>query len=150
MRLWHRRLIPYLPYRQLVDLWIDCDKISKLVRNIGEYGILGDAVIREVIDYPVEEFLGYCKLVSDELEKRGYKMDIMKLHNQMCSPVTFWNMKVNSETPLFRDWHNDQYLVQCFYILQEQYDRGEISTEDWTSIQAFMNLTGLLPHDDAV
>jgi len=30
--------------------------------------------------------------------------------------------------------HNDRYLKQCFYNLQEKYDRGIITDEEWNEI----------------
>ena len=35
---------------------------------------------------------------------------------------------------IFNDWHNDRYLVQCLYNLQEKYDCGGISNEEWLVI----------------
>lgn len=34
--------------------------------------------------------------------------------------------------------HNDRYLKQCYYNLQEKYDRGIITQEEWEKIENFI------------
>lgn len=40
---------------------------------------------------------------------------------------------------LYSSWHNDRYLVQCYYNLQEKYDCGGIPREDWEKIEKKMH-----------
>lgn len=35
---------------------------------------------------------------------------------------------------IFRDWHNNRYYWQCFYNLEEKYDCGGITDEEWETI----------------
>ena len=37
---------------------------------------------------------------------------------------------------LFNGWHyrNDRYLVQCLYNLQEKYDCGGVTFDEWDNI----------------
>ena len=35
---------------------------------------------------------------------------------------------------IFGDWHNDRYLMQCYYNLQEKHDCGGISDDEWQKI----------------
>ena len=35
---------------------------------------------------------------------------------------------------LFDDWHTNRYLKQCLYNLEEKYDRGGITQEEWDNI----------------
>ena len=144
MRLWHWKLIPYLPNQQLLGQWRECNLIA---RNLSERGTPNHVLVNRVVEYPVEEFLGYCKAVANEMEKRGFKADILKLREKLCGPVLFWNMKVTPDTPFFKGWHNDRYLIQCYYNLQEKYDSGGIPFESWMKLQMFMNSTGLIPQD---
>ena len=37
---------------------------------------------------------------------------------------------------LFPDWHNDRYLEQCYFNLEEKYDCGGIAQEWFEEIQA--------------
>ena len=39
------------------------------------------------------------------------------------------------ESEIFKDWHNTRYLRQCLYNLQEKYDCGGISKEEWYNIR---------------
>ena len=36
-----------------------------------------------------------------------------------------------------KEWHNDRYLAQCYYNLQEKYDCGGISEDEWQKIEDF-------------
>ena len=40
----------------------------------------------------------------------------------------------NEYEPLFGKWHTDHYLIQCLYNLEEKYDRGGITQEEWDRI----------------
>ena len=35
---------------------------------------------------------------------------------------------------IYRDWHNDRYLKQCYHNLQEKYDCGGITKDEWNII----------------
>lgn len=35
---------------------------------------------------------------------------------------------------LYKDWHNQRYGVQCYYNLEEKYDRGGIPDNEWDKI----------------
>ena len=35
---------------------------------------------------------------------------------------------------IFPMWHNDRYLRQCYYNLQEKYDYGGITDAEWIAI----------------
>lgn len=36
---------------------------------------------------------------------------------------------------LFAGWHNDRYLTQCYYNLQEKHDCGGIADDEWEDIE---------------
>ena len=38
---------------------------------------------------------------------------------------------------VYRHWHNDRYLTQCYYNLQEKYDCGIVSADAWAKIDAY-------------
>ena len=40
---------------------------------------------------------------------------------------------------LFKEWHNERYFWQCYFNLQEKYDRGGISPEEWSKIELYKN-----------
>ena len=43
-------------------------------------------------------------------------------------------LKDEAKDKLFEDWHNHRYLKQCLYNLEEKYDCGGISREEWIPI----------------
>ena len=49
---------------------------------------------------------------------------------------------------LFEGWHNERYLKQCYYNLQEKYDCRGISKEEWMKIHKYVNFTLDLRLDD--
>ena len=40
---------------------------------------------------------------------------------------------------IFKDWHDDEYLLICYYNLLEKFLRGGIPIEEWESVQHKVN-----------
>lgn len=132
MRIWHKSLIPYLPREQLIAQWRECSAIAgSIIKN----GTPNHILVNKILDYPIEEFIMYSILVRKEMSARGYKtmqsvMDkILSLNPQFDGDVP---------RPLFKDWHNHRYLMQCFANLQEKYDCGGIKEEDWKKVEDYV------------
>ncbi len=131
MRLWHYKLIPVLPKAMLVSQWRECIAIKRQ----WEKGTLKHRLVGYVIKYTREYFLEYVKQVVCELDKRNIKyqekyyqeIDAFCWEDEMCFH------------PCYYPEHNDRYLQQCYYNLQEKYDRGIISEEEWKNIELLMN-----------
>lgn len=127
MRIWHKDLIRVLPRKQLLGQWRECCLIAK---NIAEKGTPNHLLVNRIMEYPRSYFYSYGLYVYGELERRNYKADI--------SNFTRWFKPNMIETfdisYIFDDWHNSRYLAQCFYNLQEKYDCGGISEEEWKLI----------------
>ena len=126
MRLWHKDLIPVLPRQQLLGQWREYCLIAK---QISETGTPNHLLVNKIMDYPLEDFFTYG--VFQEMYNRGYHADIGKF-------IRYFDIKTLNENNVtgnyFENWHNDRYLKQCFYNLQEKYDCGGISEEDWHDI----------------
>ena len=127
MRLWHKDLIRYLPRQQLLSQWRECCCIA---RNIHQNGSPNHIPVNKIMDYPDEQFNGYALLVLKEMHYRGYKTDPSRFFK--------WRETVacSYRRELFDNWHTTRYLDQCFYNLQEKYDRGGISEEEWKTLEA--------------
>ena len=127
IRLWHKDLIPYLPKNQLLGQWRECCCIAK---NIADNGTPNHILVNKIMDYPIEHFAMYSYLIYDEMKTRKYKCNYNKFSK--------W-IDINTGMPfvnnLFKDWHNNRYLTQCYYNLQEKYDCGGISKEEWNKIE---------------
>jgi len=128
MRLWHKDLIPVLPRQQLLGQWRECCLIAK---NIAEKGSPNHILVNRIMDYPIEHFTTYAWLVRSEMVKRGYKVDYLKFHKWFLI-----HNRVDFEE-LFKDWHNERYLTQCLFNLQEKFDCGGIPKEEWEKIVRF-------------
>lgn len=123
MRLWHKDLIPFLPRQQLLGQWRECCCIA---RNIAENGTPNHILVNKILDYPIEHFHYYAGMIHDEILNRGYECEYSKF-------VKWIHISENHCTynQLFKGWHNERYLKQCLYNLQEKYDCGGISEEEY-------------------
>ena len=123
IRLWHYKLIPVLDDKHLISCWRECIAIKRQ----WEKGTLKHRLVSYVMDYDKTIFMGYVYLIVGELNERNIK----------------WQQKYWNELLEFCDgiWvipykeHNDRYLKQCYYNLQEKYDRGIITDEEWKLIE---------------
>lgn len=134
MRLWHKDLINVLPRQQLLAQWRECCCIA---RNIAVNGTPNHILVNKVMDYPISHFYYYAKLVAREMESRGYNVDFSKFtkHFDDMPQIEYVTLK-----KLFREWHNNRYYNQCFYNLQEKYDCGGITEEEWDIVLHDFNI----------
>ena len=130
MRLWHKDLIPYLPKQQLLGQWRECCLIAK---NIKEKGIPGHLLVNKIMNYPIQHFITYSALIADEMEARKYSVDRSKFQLYTEGPDTILHKWI-SMSELFKGWHNDRYLLQCYHNLQEKFDCEGITQEEWKRI----------------
>ena len=128
MRLWHYRLIPVLPNKMLVSQWRECIAIKRQ----WEKGTLKHRLVSYVMDYDTSFFSNYVTLIANEMDRRNIKFKVQYLDE-------IFEFSSNLNTVLFIPYpeHNDRYLKQCYYNLEEKADRGIISEEEWEPIQNF-------------
>lgn len=137
MRLWHKDLIPVLPRQQLLSQWRECCCIA---RNIAVNGTPNHLLVNKVLDYPPAHLHEYAARIDDEMTRRGYKCEWSKFAQ--------WNIgyKVEdgpvSNSDLFAGWHDERYLRQCFYNLEEKHDCGGISDDEWKLLVDFIHNSG--------
>ena len=128
MRLWHYELISVLPNKMLVSQWRECIAIKRQ----WEKGTLKHRLVDYVQDYGKYIFSNYVRLVVEELLNRNIKFQI-KYWDEI---IEFCDGNYNTSDIYFE--HNDRYLKQCYYNLQEKADRGIISKEEWQKIESFI------------
>lgn len=119
MRLWHSKLIPFLPKSQLLAQWRELNSIFKKQDN--------HILINYVYEYPIKHLRAYSKIVMAEMEKRGYKIQSYDAFCDYCNNISdddYFDSLRHDFVP-FPNHHTDRYLLQCFYNLQEKYDRGQ-------------------------
>ena len=122
MRCWHKDLISVLPRQQLLGQWRECCLIAK---NIAEKGTPNHLLVNKIMDYPLAHFRQYAVDVWFEMIARGYNCDYSKFEKYVPK------MEPIPKDEIFKHWHNKRYLLQCYYNLEEKYDCGGISEEEW-------------------
>lgn len=135
MRLWHKDLIPYLPKQQLVAQWRECCAIAK---NIAEKASPNYLLVNKIMNYPIDYFYYYTSYVMDEMMKRGYRINSKSLSNfSKNQPLFNWYYSTMHRIgiKIYPDWHNERYLKQCLFNLQEKYDCGGIPENEWKRIE---------------
>ena len=127
MRLWHKNLIYSLPRQQLLGQWRECCLIAK---SISKNGTPNHILVNKIMDYPIEHFYTYATQICSAMISKGYKCDF----GRFLKWIPEENRKEIPLFELFSDWHDKRYLTQCYYNLQEKYDCGGISEEEWKEI----------------
>lgn len=133
MRLWHYALIPYLPKDMLVSQWRELIAIKRQ----WEKGTLKHRLVSYVKEHDKMLFLHYTMLVVEELLDRSIKINL-KLYNEIIEFCKDSNIEFEIGKIIVYPEHNIKYLKQCYYNLQEKYDRGIISKEEWDKIHKYI------------
>lgn len=117
MRLWNWQLLPYLPDSQLLSQKRECDLIWKDIAKGKQTNHILINYIWKYEDY-LKELSVYYWLLKEEFDKRGFKFNFS---NNFVTKNVFYGYNYKP----FSKHHDQQYLVQCFYNLQEKYVRGQ-------------------------
>lgn len=134
MRLWHYKLIPFLPDSQLIAQWRELNSIFKKQDK--------HILINYIYEYPKDDLYCYGCLLRDEMHDRGIKIKSYNnwnsyFGNQLTRPGSdMWFNYIP-----FKRHQTDRYLLQCFYNLQEKYDRGQkdFSKKQYEKLYDFVN-----------
>lgn len=132
MRLWHYQILEYLPNSQLIAQWRELNSIYN--KNINHI------LIDYVKEYPKHDLLAYSLLVMGEMNRRGYKFRTTKNFDEYFDGVHLIEVgNLNTFVP-FKNHHTHRYLLQCFYNLQEKFDRGQkdFSPDLYRSLEEFV------------
>ena len=133
MRLWHKSMISALPREQLVAQWRE---LSAIAGNLSTKGTPNHILVNKVLDYPREHFISYAFWVRQEMTRRGYRTMDSVWNKIYCTRETDWGeIEIIPIEELFPGWHNDRYLAQCYYNLEEKYDCGGVAQEWFEKIQ---------------
>lgn len=132
MRIWDYRLIPVLPNKMLVSQWRECIAIKRQ----WEKGTLKHRLVSYVMNYDKGYFMNYVNKVYCEMRIRDIKFQ-MKYLDEIGNFCYLSNGKNYLE-------HNDRYLKQCLYNLEEKAMRNIISKDEWFIIyEKFKDFTDL-------
>ena len=136
MRCWHKDLIPVLPRQQLMGQWRECCLIA---RSIQKHGTPNHMLVNKIMDYPIDHFWTYGRMVCKEMDRRGYKADFERFDRYF----PFGCYQEVSKDDLFHNWHDKRYLRQCYYNLQEKHDCGGIPVQEWLVVLREVQRIGL-------
>ena len=137
MRIWHYKLLPYLPDLQFKGQLRELVAIMRAWRDTGTTNHL---LINRVMDYPKSDLYGYFLEYAVEYEKRyGEKpkhTDEFREFGEHCF----------ANDP-FKGWHNNEYLRVCLANLFEKHEMGKgksrISDDEWKRLLiGYKNITG--------
>lgn len=132
MRLWHYKLLSFLPNSQLLAQKRECDLIWKDISNEKETNHI---LINYIWQYgdPVKELAIYYRLLEKEFLRRGFKFNFHK-------SAALWL----DETRMipFEEDHDFIYLRQCYYNLEEKFARGQKDFEmgKWLELYDFYKM----------
>ena len=129
MRLWHYKLIPFLPDKQLRGQWSELNDIFSNQKN--------HILINYVYEYPKDDLFIYSAMIVEEMHKRGYAIKFSENFNNYFGLDMY--KRPCDYTP-FKRHHNNRYLQQCFYNLQEKFDRcqKDFSEEQFKQLEKFV------------
>ena len=130
MRLWHYKLIPLLPNKMLVSQWRECIAIKRQ----WEKGTLKHRLVSYVMDYDKSYFSNYIVKVANEMDKRN-----IKFKENLLDELLEFSSNIYSIFDLDYPEHNDRYLNQCIFNLQEKFDRKIITEDEWLKIRKLFN-----------
>ena len=130
IRLWHYKLIPVLPNKMLISQWRECIAIKRQ----WEKGTLKHRLVSYVMNYDKTLFVKYVANVCDEMNKRKIKWKV----DYYIEIINFCKREDNTlpkyEKISYYPEHNDRYLRQCYYNLQEKFDKGIITENEWKKL----------------
>ena len=115
MRLWHYKLIPYLPRQQLLGQHRECCAM----RGLG--WMKKHSVINYVWNYNYNVLFHYHEIVMDEMVKRGYKPNSIWRFPAYRGKKIGWDYSESFHPVknLYKE-HDDHYLQECIDNLKRK------------------------------
>lgn len=133
-------MIEFLPDMQLKGQWRECALIAY---GIEKNGTPNHLLVNRIMEYPLEHFLNYCKLVASEMERRDFRLT-NESRNRIASLGTY--REINKDA-IFYGWHNIDYLRVCYANLFEKHHFGigksRITDDEWQRLcEGYEKITG--------
>ena len=132
MRLWHYKLIKFIPKSQLLAQWRELNSIFKKKDN--------HILINYAYEYPDENLVAYANIVLEEMDKRHIRVRSFDNYINLVCVTEPRSVDALMGCNPFKKHHDDRYLLQCFFNLQEKYDRGQkdFSKEEYERLESFV------------
>ena len=127
MRLWHFMLIPVLPNAQLKAMRYEIGDMVKQYPNIK------NGLVKYANNYDIKYLYSLFQDVVAQFDKRNLNHS-KKYDDEIEKIVKEKSCFQFSDLNLYYEEHNDRYLRQNLYNLQEKADRKIISEDEWQKI----------------
>lgn len=139
MRLWHYRLLPYLPDLQFKG---QLREVVLIMHQWRDKGTTNHLLINKVMEYPKNELSSYFWIYREEYFER-YNKTIFDITDEF---IEFAKGEPFKRSP-FKDWHNKEYLRVCMANLYEKHffgvGKSRISDEEWERLcEGYKNIVG--------
>lgn len=133
MRLWHYELIRFLPKSQLLAQWRELNSIFKKQNK--------HILINYIYEYPKEDLYFYTLYVIQEFCNRNIHIKSFKNQAEYFKDANIDMHKYILYKPVFVNHHNYRYLKQCYFNLQEKFDRHQkdFSVEQYDKLYEFIS-----------
>ena len=82
-------------------------------------------LINYIYEYDKENLLLYTQYVFRAMENKGMKIKSFTKFNKYFIDCGISGRDVDKNVNPFPDHHNFRYLEQCYFNLEEKYDRGQ-------------------------
>ena len=139
MRIWHKDLIKVLPQKQLVAQWRE---LCCMAKNVRKDGTPNHLLVNKILNYPLNHFVVYSNMVLKEMSDRKINVNkntYLKFVENLEAGGKHFNNDIDKVIPvwneIFGSWHNERYLIQCLHNLEEKYDCGGMSEDEWNKIK---------------
>ena len=152
MRMWHYKLIPYLPDNQLKG---QLRELIAIMHNWRDKGTPKHMLVNNVIKYPKSDFYSYFEWFKYNYEERLGKEFNRKYIQEFQD---FCEIRINSNvvaisclkniSNIYVDWHNEEYLRVCMANLYEKFrfsylSKSGISSKEWDLLcKGYKKITG--------
>lgn len=137
MRLWHYKLLPYLPEHQFRGQLRELVAILHTWRDKGQTNHI---LINRVMEYPKADFYGYFLEYAFRYQQR-YNDNLPKHSEEFRK---FGNNEWTNEP--YQGWHDKEYLRICMANLYEKHlgrGKSRITDAEWERLmQGYKKITG--------
>lgn len=139
MRLWHHKLLPYLPEAQFKG---QLRELVSVLHRMKSRGTPNHLLVNRVRSYDESNLTGYFLLYNQEYKKRYGKPVSEYIRDEFLEysrGVSRWNP--------FEGWHDDCYLKVCMANLYEKFyfaeGKSRLYEHEWKKLLAgYKEITG--------
>jgi uncharacterized protein (TIGR02328 family) len=139
MRLWHYKLLPYLPEMQFKG---QLRELVAIMHDWRDKGKTNHLLINRVMEYPKADLASYFLHYEMIYNKRFFVS-----HKGYMQEFQDFVERSGFNPRPFEGWHNKEYLRVCVCNLFEKYyfgiGKSKISQEEWDRVlQGYREITG--------